>query len=283
LLSRSPRLAHAPRARAGRRFRAQVSDLIHCSEQHRELPYARVVVHFADIYDLEGSAYEVVPGSELEVSRVAYRDSSSKYFVDGKASNFTEVTALCKARGVDLDHNRFLILQGEVEQIAMMKPKAPSPHEDGLLEYLEDLIGSNRHIEPINERTAAVDALTEQRGSMLNRLKAVEREKDALEGSKDEAVAFVRGEHELACKRGTLYQVSAAAPLARARPRGRPPLLPPAAPRACLPCAARARAFQLPSDGLGSLRQPSARLRRAAHLRRPHARGGRARGAGLSV
>ena len=32
------------------------------------------------------------------------------------------VTAL-KAKGIDLDHNRFLILQGEVEAIAMMKPK----------------------------------------------------------------------------------------------------------------------------------------------------------------
>ena len=33
--------------------------------------------------------------------------------------------------GVDLNNNRFLILQGEVEQIAMMKPKAPNPHTDG--------------------------------------------------------------------------------------------------------------------------------------------------------
>jgi structural maintenance of chromosome 4 len=32
--------------------------------------------------------------------------------------------------GVDLDNNRFLILQGEVEQIAMMKPKA-GPGQDG--------------------------------------------------------------------------------------------------------------------------------------------------------
>jgi len=31
--------------------------------------------------------------------------------------------------------------QGEVEQIAMMKPKAPNEHEEGFLEYLEDIIG----------------------------------------------------------------------------------------------------------------------------------------------
>ena len=37
-----------------------------------------------------------------------------------------------------------LALQGEVEQIAMMKPKALTEHEDGFLEYLEDIIGSNQ-------------------------------------------------------------------------------------------------------------------------------------------
>ena len=53
-----------------------------------------------------------------------------------------DVTTLLKKRGVDLEHNRFLILQGEVEQISLMKPKAQGPHEEGLLEYLEDIIGS---------------------------------------------------------------------------------------------------------------------------------------------
>ena len=33
--------------------------------------------------------------------------------------------------------------QGEVEQIAMMKPKGAAPGEEGMLEYLEDIIGSN--------------------------------------------------------------------------------------------------------------------------------------------
>lgn len=40
-----------------------------------------------------------------------------------------QVTTLLKARGIDLDNNRFLILQGEVEQISMMKPKAQAPGE----------------------------------------------------------------------------------------------------------------------------------------------------------
>eukprot|EP00959_Pyramimonas_sp_CCMP1952_P017390 369383-Pyramimonas_sp.AAC.1 len=33
----------------------------------------------------------------------------------------------------------------------MMKPKAQGPHDEGLLEYLEDIIGSNQYVEKIEE------------------------------------------------------------------------------------------------------------------------------------
>lgn len=45
------------------------------------------------------------------ITRVAFRDNSSKYYINGRASNFTEVTRTLKGKGVDLDNNRFLILQ----------------------------------------------------------------------------------------------------------------------------------------------------------------------------
>ena len=53
----------------------------------------------------------MVPNSEIIVSRTANRNNTSHYFVDGKKSNFTDVTTLLKAKGVDLNNNRFLILQ----------------------------------------------------------------------------------------------------------------------------------------------------------------------------
>ena len=37
-------------------------------------------------------------------------------------------------------------MQDEVEQISMMKPIAQGPHGNGLLEYLEDIIGTDKHI-----------------------------------------------------------------------------------------------------------------------------------------
>lgn len=55
--------------------------------------------------------YDVVPNSDLTVAREAARDNTSKYYLSGKVSNFTEVTKVLKGKGVDLDNNRFLILQ----------------------------------------------------------------------------------------------------------------------------------------------------------------------------
>jgi structural maintenance of chromosome 4 len=42
-------------------------------------------------------------------------------------------------------------VQGEVEQISMMKPKAQTEHETGLLEYLEDIIGTDKYIPKLEE------------------------------------------------------------------------------------------------------------------------------------
>ena len=55
--------------------------------------------------------YRAVDGSDFIISRVAFRDNTSKYYINDRASNFTEVTKLLKGKGVDLDNNRFLILQ----------------------------------------------------------------------------------------------------------------------------------------------------------------------------
>lgn len=59
----------------------------------------------------EDGLYETVPGSDFKITRVAFRDNSSKYYINERSSNFTEVTKKLKGKGVDLDNNRFLILQ----------------------------------------------------------------------------------------------------------------------------------------------------------------------------
>ena len=53
----------------------------------------------------------MVPNSEFVVSRTAHRNNTSNYYVNDRKSSFTEVIALLKGKGIDLDNNRFLILQ----------------------------------------------------------------------------------------------------------------------------------------------------------------------------
>ena len=36
-------------------------------------------------------------------------------------------------------------------QILLMKPKAQGPHDEGFLEYLEDIIGTNKYVEKFDE------------------------------------------------------------------------------------------------------------------------------------
>ena len=54
---------------------------------------------------------EVVPGTDFVVSRTAHRNNSSVYYIGARKSSFGEVTDLLKGKGIDLDNNRFLILQ----------------------------------------------------------------------------------------------------------------------------------------------------------------------------
>ncbi|KAI4389054.1 hypothetical protein MLD38_001318 [Melastoma candidum] len=169
----------------------KVSELIHNSTNHRNLDSAGVSVHFQEIVDLDDGGYEVMPGSDFVISRVAFRDNSSKYYVNDRSSNFTEVTKLLKGKGVDLDNNRFLILQGEVEQISLMKPKAQGQHDEGFLEYLEDIIGTIKYVERIDDSFKQLESLNEKRSGVVQMVKLAEKERDGLEEVKNEAESFM--------------------------------------------------------------------------------------------
>ena len=54
-----------------------------------------------------------------------------------------------------------------MEQIALMKPKAQSEHDEGMLEFLEDIIGTSRFKEPIEELAKRVEELNEARGEKV--------------------------------------------------------------------------------------------------------------------
>ena len=131
----------------------KLSELIHNSARYPDLDDCSVEVHFHEIVDLVcglggklhvclltrlfrqpgPDAFTVVPKSQLVVARQAFKNNSSRYTINGRVSNFTEVQTLLKGRGIDLDHKRFLILQVRVffcsdfsEQRLMLLSRAKS-------------------------------------------------------------------------------------------------------------------------------------------------------------
>ncbi|EDN95150.1 hypothetical protein SS1G_11025 [Sclerotinia sclerotiorum 1980 UF-70] len=193
--------------RASKMRQGKISALIHNSAAFPDLDHCEVAVHFQEVMDQPDGTHQIIPNSDLVISRRAFKNNASKYYINGKESNFTIVTTLLRDRGVDLDHKRFLILQGEVESIAQMKPKAANEHDDGLLEYLEDIIGTSKYKTPIEESAAEVETLNEVCVEKSGRVQHVEKEKNALEDKKDKALAYIRDENELTMKQSALYQV----------------------------------------------------------------------------
>lgn len=193
--------------RASKMRQGKISALIHNSATHPNLDHCEVAVHFQEVMDLPQGGSEVIPNSDLVISRRAFKNNASKYYINGRESNFTTVTTLLREKGVDLDHKRFLILQGEVESIAQMKAKAANEHDDGLLEYLEDIIGTSKYKTPIEESAAEVETLNEVCMEKSGRVQHVEKEKNGLEDKKNKALAYLRDENELAMKQSALYQI----------------------------------------------------------------------------
>ncbi|THV05398.1 RecF/RecN/SMC protein [Dendrothele bispora CBS 962.96] len=191
--------------RATKMRQGKLSELIHNSARYPDLDECSVEVFFREVIDLPDDKYEVVPGSQLHVARYAYKNNGSKYTINHRASSYAEVQKLLKGRGIDLDHKRFLILQGEVESIAQMKPKG-TEHDEGLLEYLEDIIGTSKYKEPIDQAMVKMEELQEERGDKLNRLRLVEKERNALEDKKKEAEDYLRLLNQLAKAQSRLYQ-----------------------------------------------------------------------------
>ncbi|CAL9738321.1 structural maintenance of chromosomes protein 4 [Monosporozyma servazzii] len=192
--------------RANKMRQDRLSDLIHKSEEFPNLSSCSVEVHFRYATDKEGKETEIIPDKELIVERRAFKNNSSKYYINGKESNYTEVTQMLRQEGIDLDHKRFLILQGEVENIAQMKSKAEKGSDDGLLEYLEDIIGTAKYKPLIETNLVKADELNDICIEKKNRYDFVTKEKTSLEADKDKALEFIKKEKQFTIEKATLTQ-----------------------------------------------------------------------------
>lgn len=192
--------------RANKMRQGRLSELIHKSENYPNLDSCSVDVHFQYVIDEVDGTTKTLDEEGLIVGRKAFRNNNSKYYINGQESSYTEVTKLLRSEGIDLDHKRFLILQGEVESIAQMKPKAECDGDDGLLEYLEDIIGTTKYKPLIETSLAEIDQLNETCLEKEKRFKLVESEKLSLESDKDNALEFLSKEKELTLAKSKILQ-----------------------------------------------------------------------------
>ncbi|VDK62243.1 unnamed protein product [Cylicostephanus goldi] len=103
----------------------KLSVLIHSSRQHDDINSCTVEVFFEQIIDkvpiylvlpigtslVQDGHFEVVKGSEFSVARTAYKTNNSVYAWNGKTMSIKEIAGRLRDFGIDLVHNRFLILQ----------------------------------------------------------------------------------------------------------------------------------------------------------------------------
>ena len=157
----------------------KISELIHKSKAYPNLKYAKVEVYFENIEEI-GSHCSTVINSCVILSRIVFQNNTSIYKINNIETSYESATALLKSRGIDLEHNRFLILQGEVEQIAMMKPKSIDGNKNGLLEYLEEIIGSDIYIEEIQAIEKEIEDISEKIASKKLHLDQATKAVEAL-------------------------------------------------------------------------------------------------------
>ncbi|KRY00582.1 Structural maintenance of chromosomes protein 4 [Trichinella pseudospiralis] len=156
--------------RAQRIRSKKISVLIHNTTEHGHMRFCKVEVHFCLIVDRPDGGYDVVADSEFVISRTAHRDGTSVYQIDNSVVRFAQIGERLQQYGIDLNHSRFLILQGEVELISLMKAKGDD-NDPGMLEYLEDLIGSSRLKPCIQELQEKINEVQDVQCERLEELK----------------------------------------------------------------------------------------------------------------
>ncbi|KAK6089985.1 hypothetical protein P3W45_001031 [Vairimorpha bombi] len=122
----------------------------------------------------EKSCFVELTFNKFKIKREINVNKSTKYYCDGKEISNSDLITKMMEEGVDMEHNRFLILQGEIEGIAMLKPK------EGLLEFLEDIIGTSKYKTQIDEFNEEAKAMEENNITIQNNVKFLKTEFDHI-------------------------------------------------------------------------------------------------------
>lgn len=99
-------------------------------------------------------------GKSVSVARSVTNKGKSTYSINGETAQQERIFELMKGYNVDLVNNRFMILQGEIESISQMKAKGTG-EQIGLVEYLEEIVGTSGYIEEIKRAEEEVGIKSE--------------------------------------------------------------------------------------------------------------------------
>ncbi|KAI3381568.1 hypothetical protein SNEBB_008727 [Seison nebaliae] len=127
---------------SAKKIRSQkLSVLIHRPqmERHVNINSCRVDIEMGMWNGLTNS----VNSAKFIISRVVNKNGNNHYELNGVAVGRNKILDLLSSYGIDLEHHRFLILQGEVEKISGMQSM-------DLIDYVEDAIGTIRFKKPVN-------------------------------------------------------------------------------------------------------------------------------------
>jgi len=203
----------------------KVVELIY-AKTGQDIRRASVEIHFQEIeddYTKDDDGFKIIEGTEFVISRTVKKKTDKKtgelkldkkgrvmgdswYQINNKRATGQEVADKLKPLGLDLSNNRFLILQGEVEKISLLPPKGKGPSEQGLLEYLEEIIGSDKFVEGIDDCKEKEKALEVEVTDAVNNLRAMEKDRDKLAKAKKEAVRYLELYHEKAVEEARLVE-----------------------------------------------------------------------------
>jgi structural maintenance of chromosome 4 len=72
---------------------------------------------------------------------------------------------------------------------------------------LEDIIGTIRYKPMLEAISVDIDKVNEVRAEKVNRVNNLQKDKQALEGPKNEAISYLKVENDLITKKNCFYQI----------------------------------------------------------------------------
>jgi len=150
-------------------------------------------------YEIDRASNQRIRGSEFKVSRIISQSGGTMFRIDGQRKTAEEMTQFWKSKKIDLASNRIFILQNQVENISTMSPKKADNGKDGLIEFLEEIIGSDQFVPKIFAARQEIGDIENAQAVQLERVKVMENLMKQRAAKKDAVVEHVKRVHENKC------------------------------------------------------------------------------------